>query len=82
MEEVKRLERELPGRVVLTADHGEAFGEYGLYAHCKQLRIEALVKVPWVILKDEARRPAYEEPDVEKQRAISKIMKLKDSGML
>jgi hypothetical protein len=81
MKEVKRLERELPGRVVLTADHGEAFGEYGHYGHGAGLRIEGLVKVPWVVLKDERRRPT-KELDVERTRAKARIMKLKDSGRL
>ena len=34
------------------------------------------------MLKDGVRRPAYEEPDVEKRIVTAKIMKLKDSGSL
>ena len=47
MKEVERLKEQLPGRVILTADHGEAFGEYRLYGHGAGLRIEGLVKAPW-----------------------------------
>lgn len=82
MEEVRRLAKELPGRVVLTADHGEAFGEFGHYGHGGHLRIEALVKVPWVILKDEKRQAMYKELDAEKSRVTAKIVKLKESGRL
>jgi hypothetical protein len=34
-------------RVVITADHGNAFGEYGLYGHPSGTPIDALRKVPW-----------------------------------
>lgn len=33
--------------VVITADHGEAFGEYGVYAHPCGVPVPALRKVPW-----------------------------------
>lgn len=34
--------------VVITADHGECFGEYGAYAHSKFGEFEVLRRVPWV----------------------------------
>jgi predicted NAD-dependent protein-ADP-ribosyltransferase YbiA (DUF1768 family) len=34
-------------RIVITSDHGEAFGEFGLYAH-PMVPIPQLRKVPWV----------------------------------
>lgn len=33
--------------IVITADHGEAFGEFGLYAH-PMIPIPALRRVPWI----------------------------------
>ncbi len=44
---VKRLLGVLEGRVVITSDHGELFGEYGLYGHPAGVLIPALVNVPW-----------------------------------
>jgi len=82
MKEVERLEEQLSGRVIVTADHGDLFGECGLYGHVGRLRVEALVKVPWLILKDEKKQKIYKELDVEKGRVTNKIMKLKESGML
>ena len=82
MKEVTRLERELPGRVILTADHGEAFGEFGHYGHGGHLRMEALVKVPWVVLKDEKKQASYPEPRAERSKLQDRIMKLKESGRL
>lgn len=36
-------------KVVLSSDHGEAFGEWGLYGHYRHVPIPALREVPWVI---------------------------------
>ena len=35
-------------RVVLTADHGNCFGEWGLYGHPMWTPVPALLRVPWV----------------------------------
>jgi hypothetical protein len=32
---------------VITADHGEAMGEYGIYGHARGVAINALRVVPW-----------------------------------
>lgn len=34
--------------VVITADHGECFGERGMYGHPRHGRVDALRRVPWV----------------------------------
>ena len=53
---VSRLLEELPGRTVVTADHGEAFGErihplvpISVYGHPGRVRIRALTEVPWLV---------------------------------
>jgi hypothetical protein len=33
--------------VIVTADHGEAMGEYGIYGHARGVAIDALRVVPW-----------------------------------
>jgi hypothetical protein len=33
---------------VITADHGEAFGEWGLYGHPANVNLDVLTQVPWV----------------------------------
>ena len=35
-------------RVVVTADHGESFGEWGLYGHPQGVDLPCLTQVPWV----------------------------------
>lgn len=81
MGEVDKLKKKLSGRVILTSDHGNAIGEYGLYGHGSSLRMGVLVKVPWVVLKDEVKQTKYKE-DVEKKRVKAKIRKLRGSGKL
>lgn len=48
LEAVAELVPELDGRVVVTADHGEAFGEAGVWEHHIETYIPPLVEVPWL----------------------------------
>jgi hypothetical protein len=48
IESVADLVAELDGRVVVTADHGEAFGEDGVWEHHIETHIPPLVEVPWL----------------------------------
>jgi len=48
LESVADLLPELDGSVVVTADHGEAFGEEGVWEHHIETYIPPLVEVPWL----------------------------------
>jgi len=48
LESVKDLISDLDGRVVVTADHGEAFGEQGVWEHHVETPIPPLIEVPWL----------------------------------
>ncbi|OTE98442.1 hypothetical protein B9G38_17665, partial [Halorubrum sp. SD612] len=48
LESVSELVEELDGDVVVTADHGEAFGEEGVWEHHIETYIPALMEVPWL----------------------------------
>ena len=48
LESVSDLVTELDGDVVVTADHGEAFGEEGVWEHHIETPIPALMEVPWL----------------------------------
>jgi hypothetical protein len=50
LEHVADLAADLDGRVVVTADHGEAFGEEGYWEHHVETHIDVLVDVPWLVL--------------------------------
>ena len=48
LDAVADLSTELDGSVVVTADHGEAFGEQGVWEHHIETPIPSLVEVPWL----------------------------------
>jgi hypothetical protein len=47
LEEVATLLDNVDGRVAVTADHGNLFGEWGLYGHPMHTPVPALLAVPW-----------------------------------
>lgn len=46
------LAADFEGDVVITSDHGEAFGEEGIWEHHVETHIPALIEVPWLVLDD------------------------------
>ncbi len=48
MKHAADLTEELDGKVVVTSDHGEAFGENGVWEHHAEKHIPVLVEVPWL----------------------------------
>lgn len=62
LKHVNTLVGTLPGKTVVTADHGEAFGERGVYAHPGGKFVEELVKVPWLTV-DRGNRPEIQDGD-------------------
>lgn len=45
---VEHLVKNLRGKVVITSDHGNLFGEYGLFGHPARVYVPELLKVPWL----------------------------------
>ena len=41
----------LPPRTVITADHGEAFGECGIFGHPPGLLLPELIEVPYLTIE-------------------------------
>lgn len=58
LEEVEKLVEQLEGKIVITADHGEAFGEYFVFEHPSSVYIKALAEVPWFVIDKGKRRLA------------------------
>ena len=48
MPHVEKLVNNLKGKIVITSDHGEGFGEMGLFCHPKMIHIPPLVDVPYL----------------------------------
>lgn len=53
---IQSLVDELNGKTVITSDHGNAFGEFGLYGHPEEFFIEELVQVPWLEIPETERK--------------------------
>lgn len=62
LDDVARLLENCDGSVVLTSDHGNAAGEFGVWSHPPGVHLPALRAVPWVTIEGEDHRTA--EPAV------------------
>jgi len=45
---VERIVYEIDGKSVVTSDHGNAFGRWGIYGHPTNVFVPELVEVPWL----------------------------------
>jgi len=88
---VERLLLQLPGRTVVTADHGQLLGERLFpipvreYGHPAGLYTEALVRVPWHVFDNGQRREIVAEaPEREPNREDEALARerLRDLGYL
>ena len=67
LEEVEELNSEISGKTIISADHGELFGEQypilgRLYEHYDHPRTRTLCKVPWFVAEHDERRTVVSEP--------------------
>lgn len=53
---IERLVDSLNGKTVISSDHGEAFGTWGVYGHAPHAYISELEKVPWHVVPWEERK--------------------------
>jgi hypothetical protein len=58
---IEKLVDELYGKTVITSDHGNAFGRFGVYGHPGGVYINELVKVPWLEIQSENRKRILKE---------------------
>jgi len=72
LKDVEELVKKLPGKVVITADHGELFGEKNLYFHPRGIYIKELIEVPWFIV-DNTKKKNKEQTKTDKILASLKI---------
>ena len=75
---VKKLISILPGKIVVTADHGDSFGErlkkfpIEIYGHPPFLHFEQLIKVPWLEVEGKGNKVAILKELARLQKEISK----------
>ena len=53
---IKPLIESLNGKTVITSDHGNALGEWGIYGHPTGRTIDAITTVPWLELDYDSRK--------------------------
>lgn len=63
LDAVKTFIEQVNGKIVVTADHGETFGEYGLIKHPHGVHIKELVEVPWYVIEKGERPEIIEDPE-------------------
>jgi hypothetical protein len=75
LQDVERLLNSVDGKCVVSADHGEMFGEDPypfigrLYEHFNHPRTLALCKVPWLVVENNERREIVPEPPLTSEDA-------------
>jgi len=68
--EVERLLSEIPGKSVVTSDHGNSFGELGVYGHPGGIFLQSLVKVPWLERSGNTRKEIQSETTRQQDRDV------------
>jgi hypothetical protein len=58
--EIERLVEALVGKSVVTSDHGNSFGEFGIYGHPGGIYLNSLVTVPWLEIESSTRKRIIE----------------------
>ncbi|AZH26308.1 alkaline phosphatase family protein [Haloplanus aerogenes] len=62
LDHVETLAENMSGRMVVSADHGNALGEWGIYGHPGYVPLPALKRVPWATI-DASDEHTYEPDD-------------------
>lgn len=83
---VEKLSSILPGKTVITSDHGEAIGEFlhplvpiRLYGHNENFRTSVLVEVPWFEIETPKQNCEVEKSLIEKAKIIKSIKNISSS---
>lgn len=71
LEEVERLVDKLSGRIVVTSDHGECFGEKFFIEHPHGIHIDELTTVPWQVIEKPEREEDIDLSDEKDTEALS-----------
>lgn len=70
MPHICRLVDQLHGKTVITADHGECLGGWGIYGHPHNHFIEPLVFVPWLVI-DSTERKNIKKEGINKSEPVT-----------
>lgn len=81
LESVKSLIAAVDGKVVITSDHGELFGEYGMHTHPHSVYVSELIDIPWLEINNGERRQTKEEQSVQDNEIDEEMIKEKLEGL-
>lgn len=70
---IDKFVNEVSGKTVVTSDHGNSFGKWGIYGHPSRRYSEDLVKVPWLETDFENRRD-IKDGNVDKNNINNKYI--------
>jgi hypothetical protein len=73
LEEVSALIANVAGRVAVTADHANLFGEWGLYGHPMHTPVPALLRVPWAEATGEGCRTRHPDREPPEPLPVSRV---------
>lgn len=87
LDEVGRLVEAIDGTVAISADHGESFGEFGVYGHPAGVFHPNIRYVPWIVVNGDGNisefDTEYELPDCGEQGlSVGTEEQLEDLGYL
>lgn len=79
---IDEMQSYLPGKTVVTSDHGNAFGEWGIYGHPKFRHIKPLIEVPWLVTDNSGRKEIRGSTNPETNDLDDELVeeRLKDLG--
>lgn len=86
---VEKLIETLPGTIIITSDHGEAFGErifpflpFKLFGHHRRFKIPILLKIPWLKFKSPYESARFSSDIVERLKIRNKVQNFKKDGLI
>lgn len=82
---VERLIDLMVGKTVITSDHGNAFGEFGVYGHPGNHYLDVLVRVPWLEVDFNERKDIVEDDrkiETDSSEGIDIEERLSDLGYI
>lgn len=78
---IENLVRKFRGRTVITSDHGNAWGEFGIYGHPQTCYIPSLVRVPWLERQGGPRKEITVDPSPTQTTPSGEVTsRLRDLG--
>lgn len=83
IEEVERLVEHVSGTVSITADHGNGWGEDGVYGHPNGGYVPATLEVPWIEVDGDGEPPpdsVFEARPTDRDREYDLDQQLSDLG--